>query len=89
MLVHLGADVVVDVTEVVAVLDLARMQPAVDARELIRQATGASPAAGSVRTLVVTTRGLHLSPLAAETVARRIARPRRPTGTQGGPTAGM
>jgi hypothetical protein len=76
MFVHLGGDVVVDARDVVAILDLARMQRAPDARALVTRAAAADPAAGaSARTLVVTVRGLHLSPLASETVGRRIAQP--------------
>ncbi len=74
MFVHLGGDVVVDARDVVAILDLARMQRAPDARALVTRAAAAAPAAGAAaRTLVVTVRGLHLSPLASETVGRRIA----------------
>ncbi len=83
VLVHLGGDVVVDAREVVAILDLARLGAAPDGKALIARAVGGAEAKAHGRTLIVTTRGLHLSSLAAETVARRVALPaeirRRPT----------
>ena len=85
MFVHLGGDVVVDARDLVAILDLARMQRAFDARALVTRATAAAPsAAASARTLVVTTRALHLSPLASETVAKRIAQLAQMRGTRNG-----
>ncbi len=74
---------VVDAREVVAVLDLARLGAAPDGKALIARASVGAETKAHGRTLIVTTRGLHLSSLAAETVARRVALPavirRRPT----------
>jgi hypothetical protein len=72
VLVHLGGDVVVDARDVVAILEVARLASAPDGRALVARASVAGETTASARTLVVTTRGLHLSPLAAETVARRV-----------------
>jgi hypothetical protein len=78
MLVYLGGDVVVDAREVVAILEMSRLEAAPDGRALVARAV-AGPARREVsaraRTLIVTTQGLHLSPLAAETVAKRVGRP--------------
>jgi hypothetical protein len=87
--VHLGGDVVVDTSEVVVVLDLARLPRPPGTGALVARATAAAAdpeGAALARTLVVTTRGLHLSPLVPETVARRVA---HPAGTRRGPTAEM
>lgn len=73
VLVHLGGDVVVDAREVVAILDLARLDAAPDGRALITRAAASAEARAQARTLIVTTQGLHLSSLAAETVAKRVA----------------
>jgi hypothetical protein len=78
VLVYLGADVVVDAREVVAILEVSRLETAPDGRALVARATADRPGPRAkvlARTLIVTTRGLHLSPLSAETVARRVGRP--------------
>lgn len=77
MLVHLGADVVIDAREVVAILELSRLESAPDGRALVARAAASPEARALARTLIVTARGLHLTPLAAETVARRVQRPGR------------
>lgn len=78
MFVYLGGDVVVDAREVVAILDVRRLQRTAGARELLTRATdGAAPREGH-RAVVVTTRGMHAVPATPSTVARRVAKAGRP-----------
>jgi hypothetical protein len=69
VLVYLGGDLVVDVREVVAVLDL-RRRASSGARGGGRWDGEQEPA----RTQVVTTRGTYLTPLSPVAAARRLER---------------
>jgi hypothetical protein len=78
MFVHLGGDAVVDVREVVAVLTVGHMTKTGLARELVDRTRASHPDVTSPRALVVSTRGVLLSSVAVETVARRIRAMSRP-----------
>ncbi|MBI3998202.1 MAG: DUF370 domain-containing protein [Armatimonadetes bacterium] len=78
MFVHVGGDVVVDVREVVAILDVRQLDRAPDARALLKRVAERleDPAEmHAARAIVVTTRGLVATPTAPATVARRMAHP--------------
>ena len=86
MFVDLGGEKVVYAREVVAILDARRLGRAADARALLaRASTGLSgKESEAVRTVVVTTRGLIVTPSTPATVAKRV---RGLTKTRKGPTA--
>jgi hypothetical protein len=78
--VHLGGEIVVDSREVVAILDARRMRRTAEARRLLARAVRGLPREAEARSVVVTTRGIHPIPVAAATVARRVAAPaKKPT----------
>jgi hypothetical protein len=70
--VHVGGEVVVDVREVVAILDVRRLHRTAEARALLTRAGAGRAGHDEPRAIIVTTRGLHATPMAAGTVARRM-----------------
>jgi hypothetical protein len=68
----------VDAREVVAILDIRRLQRTPEARALLARASQTTPQHDGPRTVVVTTRGLHAVPASTATVARRIKKVSRP-----------
>lgn len=76
MFVYLGGEKVVYIREVVAILDARRLGRAATARALLARASAglSGRESAAVRTIVVTTRGLIVTPSTPATVARRIRR---------------
>jgi hypothetical protein len=72
--VYVGGDNVVDAREVVAILDVRRLQRAPDARALWTRASDGRDRAEieSARALIVTVRGTILVSITPATVARRV-----------------
>lgn len=77
MYVHLGGDLVVAVSEVVAILDVRLLQAADITREFVDRASGAKRLWGGgvtpeCKSLVVTAAGIFTSAISPPTLARRM-----------------
>lgn len=75
MFLHVGADVVVSLKQMVAILDLRSIQGAEPTRELLSQAYGRKRvfdvAGGDPKSLVLTDEGIYLSPISSLTLKKR------------------
>ena len=74
MFVHLGADTVIDVREVVAVLNVQRVPKSDLVRDLLDRAARNNPDVAKPRSVVVSTKGIFLSTISVSTVANRVQR---------------
>lgn len=75
MFLHVGADVVVSLKQMVAILDLRSIQGAEPTREFLSQAYGRKRvfdvASGDPKSLVLTDEGIYLSPISSLTLKKR------------------
>lgn len=75
MFLHVGADVVVSLKQMVAILDLKSIQGAESTREFLSQAYGRKQvidvAGGDAKSLVLTDDGIYLSPISSLTLKKR------------------
>jgi hypothetical protein len=72
--VHLGGEVVVDVRDVVAVIDVRRPPKGELARDLLDRARAMRPDVDDARAIVITTKGIFLSTISSDTLANRVRR---------------